>query len=80
MLELGGTCFAALIALGLFVFWVWMLVDCAQNEPSEGNDKVVWIIIIAVTGFLGAALYFFVRRPNRPRPARRATRRRGARA
>lgn len=78
-MEPFGTCFVALVGLALFAFWVWMLVDCAQNEPSEGNDKVVWIIIIAVTGILGAALYFFVRRPNRPRAARRAVRRRGAR-
>ena len=79
-LELVGTCFGALIGLGLFAFWIWMLVDCAQNEPSKGNDKVAWILIIVLTGFVGAALYFLVRRPNRPGPARLAARRRSARA
>jgi Phospholipase_D-nuclease N-terminal len=47
------------------VFWVWMIVDCAQNEPP-GNDKIVWIIIIVFTHWIGALLYYFVRRPNRP--------------
>ena len=47
------------------IFWIWMLVDCATNEPSEGNDKLVWIIIIAFTHLLGALLYFFIRRPQR---------------
>lgn len=44
--------------------WIWMLVDCAVNEPS-GNEKVVWILIILLAGCIGAAIYFFVRRPTR---------------
>ncbi len=47
------------------IFWIWMLVDCAINEPSEGNDKLVWILIIALTHLLGALLYYFIRRPQR---------------
>ena len=47
------------------IFWVWMLVDCAVNEPSEANDKLVWVIIILFTHVLGAVLYLFVRRPRR---------------
>ena len=47
------------------IFWIWMLVDCATNERSEGNDKTVWILIIALTHLLGAMLYFFIRRPQR---------------
>ena len=49
------------------VFWIWMLVDCATREPSQGNDKVVWVIVIALTHILGAAIYFLVRRPERIR-------------
>jgi hypothetical protein len=49
------------------VFWIWMLIDCASNESSQGNDKVVWILVIALTHFLGAAIYFLVRRPQRMR-------------
>lgn len=48
------------------LFWIWMLIDCAKNEPS-GEDRVVWIIIIAVTHLVGAAIYFFVRRLPRMR-------------
>ncbi len=47
------------------LFWAWMLVDCAIKEPSEGNDKLVWVLIILFTHVLGAALYLFVRRPRR---------------
>ena len=47
------------------IFWIWMLVDCATKEPSEGNDKLIWILIIVFTHLLGALIYFFVRRPQR---------------
>ncbi len=47
------------------LFWLWMLIDCAMKEPSEGNDKLIWIIVIVFTHFLGALIYFFVRRPKR---------------
>ena len=57
-------CLGFLAALG---FWVWMLIDCATNEPSEGNDKVVWIVIIIFTQWIGALVYYFARRPERIR-------------
>ncbi len=65
MFKLGVT--ELVIILSVFVgivFWIWMLIDCAIHEPS-GNDKIVWIIIIAVTHVIGAAIYFFVKRPQR---------------
>ena len=58
---------AVSVGLGVLgtIFWVWMLVDCATKEPNEGNSKVVWTIIIVFTHLVGAAIYFFVRRPQR---------------
>jgi prolipoprotein diacylglyceryltransferase len=56
--------FLVLALLGL-AFWIWMLVDCATHEPSQGNDKVVWILIIVLTHVIGALIYFLVRRPQR---------------
>lgn len=46
-------------------FWIWMLIDCLTKEPSEGNDKIVWALVIFALNALGALLYFFVRRPKR---------------
>jgi hypothetical protein len=54
-----------LVGLALVVFWIWMLVDCATKEPSQGNDKIVWILIIVFTHWIGALIYFLVRRPQR---------------
>lgn len=54
-----------LIAVPLVGFWVWTLVDCLQNEPSENNEKLLWMLLIVFTEVIGAAIYFFVRRPQR---------------
>lgn len=59
---------AILLAIGVFAFWVWMLVDCAQapEPPGESNHRLIWILILVFTGWLGALLYFFiVRQPRR---------------
>ncbi len=58
-------CGAAVFGLCATAFWVWMLIDCAVKEPSEGNEKVVWVIIIALASWIGALIYFFARRPER---------------
>jgi hypothetical protein len=44
--------------------WLWMLIECATREPS-GTDKIVWILVILLGGFVGALVYLIVRRPKR---------------
>ena len=48
-----------------FAFWLWMLIDCATKEPSTGNDKLIWILVIIFAHWVGALIYFIVRRPQR---------------
>lgn len=56
-----------LIAIGGTILWIWMIIDCATQEPSESGDKVVWLLIILLTHVVGALIYYFVRRPQRMR-------------
>ena len=55
------------LTIGLFgsIFWIWMIIECATKEANDSNDKLVWTIIIVFTHFIGAAIYYFVRRPAR---------------
>lgn len=51
-----------LIGLGLFVFNIAMIIDCAQREFE---DKTVWLIVLIVGlllgwGGLAAVVYYFV--------------------
>ncbi len=53
------------IAIFIFIFWLYTLVDCVTKESSEGNDKLAWTLIILLIPLIGSLLYYFVRRPER---------------
>jgi prolipoprotein diacylglyceryltransferase len=52
-----------LLVLLSFVFWIWMLIDCATRPdkkfPNKG-DKIVWILVILFIGVIGALIYYFL--------------------
>lgn len=52
------------VALG-FLFWLWMLVVCLSKESPEGNERLTWVVVLVTVTFVGACLYYFMRRPER---------------
>jgi hypothetical protein len=46
-------------------FVTWMIVDCIQKESPEGNDKLIWMLVILLAP-LGSLIYFFARKLTRP--------------
>ena len=50
---------------GVLLLWIWPLVDCLRNESSQGNDKIIWALVIVLTGWVGGLLYLIIRRPKR---------------
>jgi Phospholipase_D-nuclease N-terminal len=54
------------LAVFLFVFWIWMLIDCIKNENIGGTEKVVWVLLMIFFHFLGSLIYFFTARTRRP--------------
>jgi Phospholipase_D-nuclease N-terminal len=65
MIGLSFSFVFVLIAVAGTVFWIWMIVECATKEPNQGNEKIVWILVIIFTHWIGALIYYFVRRPQR---------------
>jgi hypothetical protein len=53
-----------LVLLGV-VFWIWMLIHAVQNKGLNNNERIVWVLVIALLHFLGAVIYFFVGRPKK---------------
>lgn len=51
------------LIIGVFVFWLWMLIDCL-NRPDKKfkgkNDKLIWILIMIFFWILGSILYYFM--------------------
>ena len=54
------------VGLAFFALWIWMLIDCIQNEPNHpDNQFVLWLLVILLAGGLGAIIYYFVRKRGR---------------
>ncbi len=58
---------AFIIAILVFVFWIWMIVDCAKRKFKEDVEKIVWIIVVVLGGWIGALVYFLVVKKCNPK-------------
>jgi hypothetical protein len=60
-----------LVVLALAALWIWALVDAIRvpdDADYRAGTKLLWVLVIVLTGFIGAAVYLAVGRPAR-RPA-----------
>ncbi|MES0490388.1 MAG: PLDc N-terminal domain-containing protein [Leptospirales bacterium] len=48
-----------IIAIGIasILLWVWSIVDLIKNHTIEKERKIIWFIIILMTGFIGSLFY-----------------------
>ena len=61
-----------LLILWTFVFWIWMLIDCAARDRrgfgaftrNQATDKLIWLALILVTFIFGGLSYHMVIRRN----------------
>ena len=53
---------AVCVTILLFVFWIWMLVDCIKNARLTDSEKVVWVLVIVFLHALGALIYLLAGR------------------
>jgi len=56
-----------LVTLALTAFWIWMIIEAATKEPAKESNKIVWVLVVVLLHWVGAAIYYFVRRPERIR-------------
>lgn len=59
--ALFGGVIGLVIAALVFVFWLWMLIDCLTKE-TDSTQKIVWALIIFFLPCLGSLIYLFVRK------------------
>ena len=52
--------FMIIIFILLFIFWIYMLIDAIKRKYKDENDKIVWVLVIVLIGFIGALIYYFV--------------------
>lgn len=63
--HFGGGPLTGIIGLGLFVLWIWVLIDLLTRETDENNQRLVWGLVVGLTYVIGAILYLIIRRPER---------------
>ncbi len=63
-----------LFAIGGLVLTIWALVD-AIRVPDESmfqsGNRLIWVLVIVLTGFIGAIIYLIVGRPSEADRARK---------
>ena len=55
-----GMLIAVIILILLLAFWIWMIVDCAKRNFKNNTEKIIWIVIIGIIGWMGALVYYIV--------------------
>jgi len=52
------------IIIFLFIFWILMIIDCVKRDFKKENEKIIWVLVIVLLGFVGATIYYFVVKIN----------------
>jgi TctA family transporter len=42
------------VIIGSIVFWILMVVDLVKREFPKQDDKTMWLLIVVLTGTIGA--------------------------
>jgi len=56
-----------IVTIGAIALWIWALVDCIQvpdDSMYESGNKLIWVLIIVLTNWIGALLYLLIGRPR----------------
>jgi phospholipase D-like protein len=63
-----GMSILALVLFGFVLAFLWLvaLVDILRSD-FEGNDKIVWILVVIIFPFIGSILYFAIGRSRKIR-------------
>jgi hypothetical protein len=62
LIVLGG-----LLGIGAFVLWILALVDAVKvpdDSMYRAGTKITWVLVIVLTGLIGAIIYYAVGRPS----------------
>ncbi len=56
-----------ILALLIFAFVIWMVVDCAKRNFKNEGEKIIWIIVIVLATWVGAVIYYIAVRAMNPK-------------
>ncbi len=60
MFLLGSSMLFVAVGAGLFVLWVWSIIDVIRSEFKDSSTKIIWIALLIFLPLLGSIIYFFI--------------------
>ncbi len=54
--------FVIVLVLLPSIFWLMQLIDVLRRQFPEPNNKIIWVLVVLFTHFIGALIYYFVGR------------------
>jgi hypothetical protein len=61
-LGIGLLVFWLIFGIGGFILFLWALIDVIRRQFPNPNDKVLWILLVILIGWLGPILYLIIGR------------------
>ena len=61
-LGIGLLVFWLIFGIGGFILFLIALIDCIRRQFTNPNDKVLWLVLIILIGWLGPILYLIIGR------------------
>jgi len=49
----------ACVSIFGIVLWIWMLIDVLKRDFKEENEKIIWVLVVILTHWIGALIYYF---------------------
>lgn len=68
MLFVGLLMLVNLLGIAL---WIWMIVDVAKRDFEKENDKMLWILVVVLAGWIGALIYYITIKRKDPNNQRK---------
>ncbi len=54
--------FWIVFGIGGFALFLWALIDVIKRQFPNPNDKILWIVLIILIGWIGPLLYLIIGR------------------
>ena len=53
------------VSLLLVMVWIYALVDAIKNPVLDNNERLIWVLVIVLTNWIGALIYLIVGRKRK---------------
>ncbi len=52
--------FIFILCVGMFVLWIWSLINLLSSAVKNSTEKLLWLLVILFLPVLGPILYLFI--------------------